>query len=79
MSTITSPIAHLCHARSCPVPVPPRMLMCKAHWFALPHHVRRNIWRLYRPGQEIDKRPSKEYLDAMNAAIDWLANKENAE
>ena len=26
---------HTCHAKGCPVPVPPEMLMCRRHWFAV--------------------------------------------
>jgi hypothetical protein len=45
--------------------------MCKAHWFALPRSIRREVWRTYRKGQEVDKAPSREYLAAARAALDW--------
>jgi hypothetical protein len=67
---------HTCHATGCQVPVPPKMLMCRKHWYMVPSPLRREVWRLYRPGQEIDKRPSPEYLDVMQAAIDAVAEKE---
>lgn len=61
---------HVCHAEGCEIPVPPRMLMCRRHWRQVPRLIQAQIWRYYRPGQEIDKRPSAEYLRAMKAAID---------
>lgn len=67
---------HTCHAESCQVPVPPKMLMCRKHWYMVPAPLRREVWRVYRPGQEIDKNPSSEYLDVMRAAIDAVAEKE---
>jgi len=60
---------HTCHATGCKRPVPPRMFMCRRHWFMLPKGHRDAIWAAYRPGQEIDKRPSREYLHVARAAI----------
>jgi hypothetical protein len=65
-------MAHLCHARGCQVPVPPKMFMCKPHWFMLPKGTRAAVWATYRPGQEITKDPSNEYMDVTTAAIAWL-------
>jgi hypothetical protein len=45
--------------------------MCRSHWFALPRSIRREVWRTYRKGQEIDKNPSPEYLAAARSALDW--------
>lgn len=67
---------HLCHAERCSVPVPPKLLMCRIHWYMVPEPLRRAVWRTYRPGQEIDKRPSAEYLEVMQSAIDAVAAKE---
>ena len=67
---------HLCHAEKCTVPVPPKMLMCRPHWYRVPAHLRRAVWAEYRPGQEIDKRPTAEYLAVMRAAIESVAEKE---
>lgn len=66
---------HTCHADGCTMPVPPKMFMCRTHWFKLPKRLRDRIWATYRPGQEIDKRPSLAYLEAAKNAIKWL--KEN--
>lgn len=66
---------HLCHHPSCSKPVPPKMLSCAPHWFALPKRLRDEIWRTYRPGQEVIKDPSDAYLEAMRACIEfWKAN-----
>lgn len=64
--------AHTCHATGCDVPVPPKMFMCKRHWFMLPKPLRDRIWMHYRPGQERDKKPSKEWLQAASDCIKWL-------
>ena len=66
---------HLCHAEGCKTPVPLRMFMCKPHWFALPKSYRDAIWAHYRPGQEIDKDPSLEYLGAAMSAVNYLAGR----
>jgi hypothetical protein len=50
--------------------------MCKAHWYRLPKPMRDRVWTVYRPGQEVTKDPSPEYLTVAQAAIDWLARKE---
>jgi hypothetical protein len=67
---------HRCHAIGCQVEVPPRMLMCRAHWFRVPRPLQNEVWRWYRKGQEIRKDPSPEYLAAMAAAIDAVATAE---
>lgn len=68
---------HVCHARNCKVAVPPRMLMCKPHWYMVPKELRDRVWATYRPGQEVTKDPSREYLDASMAAINAVADKES--
>lgn len=45
---------------------------CREHWFALPAHLRRAIWRAYRPGEEIDQKPSAEYLTVARSVQDWI-------
>jgi hypothetical protein len=69
-------MGHRCHATGCDKAVPPRLLMCKAHWYMVPPELRARVWFTYRPGQETDKDPSPEYLEAMRAAIDAVAKKE---
>lgn len=68
-------MSHTCHAPNCPVEVPPKMFMCKPHWMALRPSLRDAIWKTYRPGQEITKDPSPEYLTAARKAIDYLTAK----
>ncbi|OBK92615.1 hypothetical protein A5646_03295 [Mycobacterium sp. 1245499.0] len=63
---------HACHALRCTTPVPPKTLMCGRHWRMLPRSMRAAIWVNYRPGQEIDKQPSRTYLEAAWAAVDWI-------
>lgn len=55
------------------------MFTCKAHWVALPRVIRRAIWREYRKGQEVDKRPSARYLAVQTAARAFLAFKKHDE
>lgn len=43
---------------------------CKRHWMRLPKAIRDAIWAAYRPGQEIDKQPSADYM----AAAEWAEN-----
>jgi hypothetical protein len=76
--TITDPSIHTCHADGCDKPVPERMFMCRPHWYTLPYPMRRSIWMNYRPGQEIDKQPSRRYLDVAHEAIVWLKRHEAA-
>ncbi len=65
-------MSHLCHATGCPTPVPPKMFMCKPHWFALPKAMRDEIWVGYVPGQEVRKDPTDEYLDIAQRCIRYL-------
>lgn len=65
-------IQHFCHWPGCSVEVPPHLWGCRSHWFALPIFIRSKISRLYRPGQEIDKRPSLAYLEAAQEALRWI-------
>lgn len=64
---------HHCHWPGCTRQVPPAVWGCKPHWFKLPKHLRDLIWRTFRPGQEIDQRPSREYLDASRQVQAWIA------
>lgn len=69
-----SETVHHCHAPGCPVPVPPKMFMCRPHWFRLPKPMRDAVWKHYRPGQEERKVPvSKEYLRVTAEAEAFIA------
>ncbi len=67
-------MAHTCHWPGCLRVVPPAMWGCKPHWFMLPLRLRNRIWATYRAGQEIDKRPSEDYIDAAVAVQEWIAS-----
>lgn len=67
---------HICHAKGCEVPVPPKLFMCSTHWFMLPKEKRDAIWREYKTGQEIRKNPTAEYLRVMRECIKFVADKE---
>lgn len=66
---------HTCHAEGCEVGVAPKLLMCLKHWRMVPKPLQVQVWRHYRPGQENDKRPTAEYLEAARAAIDAVAGR----
>lgn len=68
-------MTHTCHWPDCTKPVPPRMWGCREHWFKLPKHLRDAIWKEYRPGQEIDKKPSVRYLAVAALVQGWIAGK----
>ena len=61
---------HHCHAFRCTQRVHPKMLMCAKHWRMVNITLQRLIWRTYRPGQEVDKKPSFDYL-RVQAACRW--------
>ena len=63
---------HHCHWPGCTEQVPPAMWGCKAHWFRLPAVLRAKIWKAYRPGQEKDMRPSREYLAVALEVEKWI-------
>ncbi len=69
-------MTHRCHAIECEARVPPDKLMCLKHWRMVPRDLQREVWRTYRRGQEIDKRPSPDYLMAARNAINAAAAKE---
>jgi hypothetical protein len=70
--------AHTCHWPGCEQRVPPRMWGCREHWYRLPEGLRKRIWAAYRPGQEVEKNPSREYLEAARAARGWILGQQAA-
>lgn len=66
-------MTHRCHAEGCEAAVAPKLLMCLRHWRMVPRALQRAVWAAYRPGQETDKSPSREYLAAARAAIAAVA------
>lgn len=65
-------MTHTCHWPRCGKEIAPRLWGCSRHWFRLPFALRRRISGTYRPGQEIDKRPSPEYIEAAKAVQAWI-------
>lgn len=72
-------MSHTCHATACTVAVPPEMFACRAHWFALPKHLRDRIWAAYRKGQCDDWQISHEYAEAAREAVRFLAERDGIE
>lgn len=68
---------HECHWPGCAKQVPPAMWGCKEHWFKLPKYLRDKVWAAYRIGQEIDMRPSKEYLKVAKEVQQWIRSHSN--
>lgn len=63
---------HTCHATNCKRVVPPKMFMCKSHWYKLPATIRSAVWREYVPDQEITKTPTTAYLRIAQHAISYI-------
>jgi hypothetical protein len=63
---------HTCHWPGCGRQVPPAMWGCAGCWKKLPANIRKAIWDTYRPGQEVNMTPSREYVLAARAAQDWI-------
>lgn len=67
---------HHCHWPGCNANVPPAMWGCRVHWYKLPLALRTRIWQMYKPGQEINGTPSREYVTVAREVQAWIA--ENA-
>lgn len=63
---------HHCHWPGCTAQVPPAKWGCSKHWFRLPKELRDKVWAAYKPGQEINMRPSREYLDVADEVQRWI-------
>lgn len=60
---------HHCHATGCRIEIPPKLMMCRCHWYMVPKMLRDRVWVTYRPGQEIDKNPSDVYMAVQRRCI----------
>lgn len=69
-------MSHHCHARGCTRAVRPEYLMCPPHWRRVPANVQQAVYRHYRVGQCDDKNPSAAWHEAADAAIGFVAMKE---
>lgn len=63
---------HHCHWPGCKAEVPEKMWGCLKHWKRLPAVLQMKIMKAYRKGQEIDKKPSKEYLSITKEIREWI-------
>jgi len=50
---------------------------CAYHWHQVPPYLRLKIRTYYRPGQEVDKKPSRQYLIAALEVSQWIENHGN--
>jgi hypothetical protein len=55
------------------------MFACRGHWASVRKVLQDAIWREFREGQEVDKRPSLRYLAVQQRAVAELAFKPNDE
>ncbi len=69
---MTNKVKHTCHWPGCPIEVEPHLWGCRNHWYRLPERLRKAIWMEYRPGQEITKTPSTEYVYVAKEVQDWI-------
>ena len=69
-------MSHQCHAVGCREEIPPRLHMCPKHWRMVPGAVQQLLWKHYRPGQEVDKQPSVEYIATAFVSISCVALQE---
>lgn len=65
---------HECHGRmpGCAGQCPPACWGCKSCWYKLPKYLRDKIWAAYKPGQEVNLTPSREYLLVAEEVQQWI-------
>jgi hypothetical protein len=66
-------VKHVCHVPGCMTPVKPDKLMCRADWALVPDLMRQAVYATYRPGQEVTKSPSREYVRVALEACRYVA------
>jgi hypothetical protein len=66
---------HHCHWPGCGKACPPACWGCYFHWMKLPRYLRDKVWSAFRPGQEVSKTPSAEYVAVAREVRQWI--KEN--
>jgi hypothetical protein len=59
--------SHECPANGCSRILPDHLLMCRPHWFQVPHHLRSAVWAAYQGGAGVG---SGELMRAQDAAIE---------
>lgn len=65
---------HYCHVPDRQKIVDPKFLMCSRHWNQVPQKLKQLVYANYRNGQEIDKKPTEEYLRVARLALDSVVN-----
>src|SRR5262245_58739568 len=70
---------HQCQAEGCQKLINLGLLMCLDHWRLVPAELQRQVWKHYRRGQEHDGKPSEDYLAAARAAVEAVAQVEQAQ
>jgi hypothetical protein len=63
---------HVCHWPGCARSTAPAAWGCREHWYKLPLALRNKIWASYRPGQEISKTPSRNYIEVAREVEAWI-------
>lgn len=63
---------HHCHWPGCERKVPPAAWGCMKHWKMLPLALQRKIWAAFRPGQEVSKTPTRDYVEAAHEVQMWI-------
>lgn len=64
---------HTCHWAGCNEQVPPAKWGCYKHWMMLPKQLRDKVWAAYKPGQEVNMTPSREYVAVAREVQEWIA------
>lgn len=68
---------HHCHWPGCDANVPPAKWGCYYHWMRLPKYLRDKIWATFRPGQEKNYTPSREYVKVAREVQLWITCEES--
>ena len=63
---------HVCPCEGCNQIVPNALWGWRAHWHALPNNIRAWIGRAYRIGMDHGTHPTKSYVAAHHAALEWM-------
>ena len=64
---------HHCHWPGCTKQVKPAVWGCYPHWMKLPKYLRDKIWATFRPGQETNYTPSREYVAVAREVQLWIS------
>ena len=68
---------HHCHWPGCDAQVAPAKWGCMKHWMRLPKRLRDKIWATFRPGQEKNWTPSREYVKVAKEVQLWISCEES--